>query len=167
MFPHGETDGKSAGIKSDDKEFGSLTCSFGTLKIENNILSGTLDIRFPTIGDGERIKNIITDKFNRNSIEIKKARLSEVHHTPADSPFVRELLKVYEDCTGKKGECLSIGGGTYVHNIDGGAAFGCAMPGVDNFMHGADEFSYIDDLILSAKMFAEVIYDICSGRVEV
>ena len=39
------------------------------------------------------------------------------------------------------------------------------MPGVDNRMHGADEFSYIDDLILSAKMFAEVIYDICSGRV--
>ena len=59
----------------------------------------------------------------------------------------------------------SIGGGTYVHNIDGGVAFGCAMPGVDNRMHGADEFSYIDDLILSAKMFAEVIYDICSGRV--
>lgn len=167
MFPHGETDGNSAGIKSDDKNFGSLTCSFGTLKIENNTLSGTLDIRFPTIGDGERIKNIITDKFKYNSIEIKKARLSEVHHTPADSPFVKELLNVYEDCTGKKGECLAIGGGTYVHGIDGGVAFGCAMPGVDNRMHGADEFSYTDDLISSAKMFAEVIYDICSGRVEV
>ena len=26
--------------------------------------------------------------------------------------------------------CVAIGGGTYVHNIPGGVAFGCAMPGV-------------------------------------
>ena len=42
-----------------------------------------------------------------------------------------------------------------------GVAFGCADPTVDNHMHGADEFAVIDQLVLSAKIFAQVIIDIC------
>ena len=44
------------------------------------------------------------------------------HHTPADSPLVKALLKCYEQYSGRKGECLAIGGGTYVHDIEGGVA---------------------------------------------
>ena len=35
------------------------------------------------------------------------------------------------------------------------------MPGVDNRMHEPDEFAILDDLVLSAKMFAQVILDVC------
>jgi succinyl-diaminopimelate desuccinylase len=40
-------------------------------------------------------------------------------------------------------------------------AFGCVMPGTDTNMHGADEFAVIDELILSAEMFAQAILDLC------
>ena len=58
---------------------------------------------------------------------------------------------------------LAIGGGTYVHDIPGGVAFGCAMPGVDNRMHEPDEFAILDDLVLSAKMFAQAFW-MCAGE---
>ena len=31
---------------------------------------------------------------------------------------------------------IAIGGGTYVHNLEGGVSFGAAFPGVNNNMHG-------------------------------
>jgi succinyl-diaminopimelate desuccinylase len=83
------------------------------------------------------------------------------HYTPEDSPLVQTLLRTYESYTGLKGECLAIGGGTYVHSIEGGVAFGCAMPGTDNRMHGADEFAVIEELMISAKMFTQIILELC------
>ena len=62
------------------------------------------------------------------------------HHVPADSPFVQTLLQCYTDVTGKPGKPFAIGGGTYVHHLKNGVAFGCADLEVDNRMHGADEF---------------------------
>lgn len=50
---------------------------------------------------------------------------------------------------------------TYTHHVENGVAFGCMFPGTDYHMHGADEFAEIDELILSAEMFAQAILDIC------
>ena len=41
-------------------------------------------------------------------------------------------------------------------------AFGCAMPSTDNRMHGADEFAVIEELMLSAKMFTQIILELCA-----
>ena len=55
-----------------------------------------------------------------------------------------------------------MGGGTYVHDLKNGVAFGAAMPETDNHMHGADEFAVLEELVVSAKIFAQVIVDLCS-----
>ena len=39
------------------------------------------------------------------------------HHVDGNSDFVKTLLSVYEEYTGRKGECVSMGGGTYVHDL--------------------------------------------------
>lgn len=83
------------------------------------------------------------------------------HHVPAETPFVQTLLRCYEDWTGRPGKCLAIGGGTYVHELKNGVAFGAAMPGVDNRMHGADEFAVIDDLVTTGKIYAQAILELC------
>ncbi len=49
-----------------------------------------------------------------------------------------------------------------MHNLKNGVAFGASMPGTDNRMHGADEFAIVEELVTSAKMFAQVIIDLCS-----
>ena len=48
-----------------------------------------------------------------------------------------------------------------MHDLKRGVAFGCAMPGVDNHMHGDDEFMDIDTMLMSAKIFADAILTIC------
>ena len=84
------------------------------------------------------------------------------HCVPGDSDFVKTLLSSYERYTGVKGQPMSTGGGTYVHNLERGVAFGCGMEGVDNHMHGDDEFMEIDTLLMSAKIFADAIVKLCS-----
>ncbi|MEG2420086.1 MAG: peptidase M20, partial [Oscillospiraceae bacterium] len=56
---------------------------------------------------------------------------------------------------------LAIGGGTYVHDIPGGVAFGCTMPGFSSGLHGPDEHACIADLLTSAKIFTEAIAALC------
>ena len=55
----------------------------------------------------------------------------------------------------------AIGGGTYVHNLKNGVAFGAALPETENHMHGPDEFAVVDELTMSAKIFAQVIVYLC------
>ena len=57
--------------------------------------------------------------------------------------------------------CVAIGGGTYVHHLKSGVAFGAAMPETENRMHGPDEFAVVDELLASAKIFAQVIAELC------
>ncbi|MEG2988885.1 MAG: M20/M25/M40 family metallo-hydrolase, partial [Oscillospiraceae bacterium] len=85
------------------------------------------------------------------------------HHTEAESPFVKTLLKCYEEYTGNtNSKPLAIGGGTYVHDIPGGVAFGCAMPGFVSNLHGPDEHARVADLMTSAKIFTQAIAQLCS-----
>ena len=87
--------------------------------------------------------------------------MSAPHQVDGDSKLVKTLLKIYERYTGKEGECLSIGGGTYVHDLKNGVAFGASMPETDNRMHGADEFAVVEELVTSAVMFAQAIVELC------
>ena len=83
------------------------------------------------------------------------------HYVSKDSDFIKALLSCYEKVTGEKGECLAIGGGTYVHHVENGVAFGAILPGVDTHMHGADEWIKVKDLLLAAEIYAESILALC------
>ena len=63
--------------------------------------------------------------------------------------------------TGRPGACLSMGGGTYVHEIPGGVAFGACQPDYETYMHGANERMRLDDLMVMAKMYTHVILELC------
>ena len=54
-----------------------------------------------------------------------------------------------------------IGGGTYVHDIEGGVAFGCCQPGLDNHLHGADEFMTLEQIDFTTKIYARSILAVC------
>ena len=53
-----------------------------------------------------------------------KGSLGPAHAVDGESDFIKVLLNAYETYTGRKGYCEAIGGGTYVHEIPGGVAFG-------------------------------------------
>jgi succinyl-diaminopimelate desuccinylase len=63
--------------------------------------------------------------------------------------------------TGKEGRCVAIGGGTYVHELKNGVAFGAVGETTDTHMHGPDEFMPVAELQDAAVIYALSILDIC------
>jgi succinyl-diaminopimelate desuccinylase len=161
LMPHGETDGKALGIACADDISGSLTASLDIFSFDGKTLNAKIDSRVPICGGEERLFGILKRKSEDAGLRARLVMAEPPHHTDENSDFVRELKKVYGDYTGLEAKCIFMGGGTYVHDIDGGVGFGCEFPGVNTHMHGPDEFVRIDDLMISGKMFAQVIADLC------
>lgn len=162
MFPHGDTEGEALGVKMEDEESGALTMNLGILDYEDGRLEGAFDSRAPLCATEENLTERMRNAFEEAGIRMEEGKMTPAHHVPADSAFVRTLLESYERYTGIKGKPLAIGGGTYVHELERGVAFGCGMEGVDTHMHGDDEFMEIDTILLSAKIFADVILKLCN-----
>lgn len=162
LFPFGDDYGQALGVAQEDEVSGKLTLVFSKLEFSTTGFTAQFDSRCPLCANEGNVRTVVEAAFDACHFEIlERPRMFPPHHTPADSLLCRTLLETYEDYTGQKGECLAIGGGTYVHDIEGGVAFGCAMPGTDNRMHGADEFAVIDELMTSAKIFTDAILRLC------
>ncbi len=160
LIPHGDCYGRALGIAQKEPVSGALTLAFSLLEVTETGLKGYFDSRAPLCATAENCRDVAKAAFEARGFAFEGEQ-NAAHHVPADSPFIRTLLKRYEEYTGLKGECLSTGGGTYVHDIPGGVAFGCSLPGFDSNLHGADERARVSDLMLSAKLFAQIIMDMC------
>ncbi|MDE6707724.1 MAG: Sapep family Mn(2+)-dependent dipeptidase [Oscillospiraceae bacterium] len=159
-YPYGEINGESLGISASDEISGKLTLVCSLMRMSETDIEVYNDIRFPICCKGKNIIKIIQDKLA--PMKCEAVICDEPHHTDENSEFVQTLLKIYEHVTGLKGECLAIGGGTYVHHIEGGVAFGATFPETDVHMHGADEFIKLKHFMLDAEMMALAITELCS-----
>lgn len=161
LFPHGETDGQSAGLACREEESGTLTLALSVLQCKDGALEGMVDIRFPLCETLASVTQKLARALTGNHFSIKPTMGSAPHRVPKESPFVQTLLDVYTQQTGLPGYCTAIGGGTYVHGIPGGVAFGAMFPGETNNMHGADEFITEKDLLRNAKIIAHAVLALC------
>ena len=75
---------------------------------------------------------------------------------------MRTLLECYEHYNGERGECLSTGGGTYVHDIPAASASGPLCPASITRLHGANERIRVRDALTASKIFALAIAEICN-----
>ncbi|MEG1256842.1 dipeptidase PepV [Clostridium sp.] len=161
LFPHGDFNGTACGVRMSDEISGELTMAFDIFEYTTTMLNGTFDCRAPICATNKNLRDVLMDNMKKESITLEGNDIYEAHHVDANSEFIQTLLKCYESYSGKEGKCIAIGGGTYVHHLKNGVAFGCTMPGTDNHLHGDDEFAVIDELMLSAKIFTQVIIDLC------
>lgn len=161
LFPRTDYNGAALGVNIEDEVSGTLTMNLGILNYEGNTLSGQFDSRVPVCGTDETVTKVIESKFAENGLSYSTEGLFPPHYVPADSELVKSLMASYETYTGIKGEPVAIGGGTYVHELERGVAFGCEIDGVDNHMHGDNEFMEVDTLVMSAKIFADAIIRLC------
>ena len=161
LFQHNDFEGRAIfGENSAD-----FTCVLSLLKTvernEKTFIEGGIDVRFPFGNEKEDVQKVICDKLEAAGITIDSVIAMNPHYTDENSDFVQSLLRVYEQVTGKKGSCITIGGGTYVHDIEGGVAFGAEYEGGSGNMHGADEYITEESLLLNAEIMAEAIKAIC------
>lgn len=158
-FIHGDFSGKGCGINMSDEKSGALTQVLSTASYKGNTLEFSVDLRYPVSGN----KDDIISKIEKSAVgfELHADIASLPHCVDEDSEFIQTLLSVYEKETGLEGYCKAIGGGTYVHDIEGGVAFGAEFPGEENNMHGNDEHITLESLKLNTKIIANAIYSIC------
>ena len=160
FFPHGEFNGKSCGLGFSDELSGDMTCVLSILNTENGRIYGGIDIRFPLDRTKAEISSIICGALENAGFTIDSCEGVEPHCTDENSTFVQTLLKTYERVTGDKGRCIAIGGGTYVHEIEGGVAFGAEFPNEDGHMHSPDEFITVANLLKNAEIMAEAMSEL-------
>lgn len=161
IFQHGDVEG-SAIFGDNSADF---TCVLSLLKtvekFEKCYIEGGIDVRFPFGHTKEEVQEIICSKLEAAGITVDSVMAVNPHYTDENSNFVQSLLRVYEQVTGEKGRCITIGGGTYVHDIEGGVAFGAEYEGGSGNMHGANEYITEESLLLNAEIMAEAIKAIC------
>lgn len=158
-FPHGETDGAAAGLRASDST-GALTAVLSIMDIEDGECRVTVDIRFPKCLCLEEVKARLGGALSAAGLSLSRFMGDEPHCVDENSDFVQALLRAYQRAEGKKGGCIAIGGGTYVHNIEGGVAFGAERGDTDYHMHGADEFLPVSELLENAVMYAVAIAEV-------
>lgn len=161
LFPYGDFHGKVLGVDLKDEESGELTISLDVLSFQNGHLTADFDSRAPLCATEENLTEKMRAELAAKGLTMEEGGMTPAHYVSADSPLVKKLLGSYEHYFGKPGKPLAIGGGTYVHELKNGVAFGCEVEGFDNRMHGDDEVVDLDVLVKSAKIFADAILQIC------
>lgn len=163
LFPFGDNRGKGLGIAQADPESGELTLNLALITMTATRFKAKFDVRFPLCANQFNCKGVCEENFRRHGISILgDPDMTSVHCVSADSPLVQTLLRCYSMYTGVQDpKPIAIGGGTYVHDIPGGVAFGCDFPGFDPKMHAANEQASVDNLLLSAKIFTQAIFELC------
>ena len=162
MFPHGDWLGKALGVAQSDEISGELTLTFSVCDLTKDGLRAQFDARVPICANEANCAAVCETACAAHGFTAE-GDMGPAHHVPADSEFVQILLRNLEEITGITGEPLAIGGGTYVHNIPGGVAFGCTFPDTETYIHGADETIPLHELMASAKVFTKVIIDLCGA----
>ncbi|MGP1612718.1 MAG: Sapep family Mn(2+)-dependent dipeptidase [Catonella sp.] len=162
IFPYGDYNGRTMGVDLKDDVSGETTVSFDILEVSETHFMGAFDCRASIVANDENTGKVMEAKIREQGFKIEEKAMFEPHIVDGDSPLVKTLLGCYEKGFGVTGaKPIAIGGGTYVHHVENGVAFGCEVPEVDNHMHGADEFMEVDMIIKSAKIFADAIVELC------
>lgn len=160
-LPHGDWRGEKSGIAQSDELSGDLTISPNLFELTETGLKLECDARVSLCANDANCRVPFERTLGEARFEVT-GEMEPGHHTPAGGGFVRALLECYQRYTGEEGGCVSTGGGTYVHDIPGGVAFGASMPGFDTRLHGANERIRVRDALTASKIFALAIVKICN-----
>ena len=161
LLPHGDTNGTNAGIYMSEEVSGEITVAFSMLHFDGRHMLGVCDMRLPFCATEENTKAVFEKALADEGFSLS-GDMTKPHYVENDSAFVQSLLKCYEEVTGEKGQTHVMGGGTYVHDIDGGVAFGPVFEnvGYDVNIHGANECIKLSDLFLAATIYAIAILEV-------
>lgn len=160
LFPYGDHEAKALGIAMEDAVSGKLSLTLSLLELDENGFWARFDSRDPLCATEENTKCKVEAIMAAQGWDCEGS-FGEGHYVDGNSDFIRTLLETYEEFSGRKGYCESTGGGTYVHHIPGGVAFGAGEHDFDSRLHGANERASLKQLLLTAEIYAAVIARLC------
>ena len=154
--------GESIGCGFEDEESGKLNFNPGMIKIEDDKIWLTVNVRYPIESSAKEVYKGIEDNLKNTNIEvIRGEKDNKPLYVPKDDFLVQKLIKVYKEQTGEMdSEPVTIGGGTYARAMDNAVAFGPMFPGQKDVAHQKDEYISIDHLMQITKIYAHALYEL-------
>lgn len=155
-----ETNGNSLGIKMRDADSGELTLNVGTVHIDDNYATATMDIRYPVTVDPEIIITRLQKAALAEGLTMKLLNHSVPINLDKDSKLITLLSDSYENIMGEKPTIYSTGGGTYARKLASkGVGFGPVFPGEESNMHNCDECLDEEKFFEHAQICLEAMYN--------
>ncbi|MFG6493785.1 dipeptidase PepV [Fictibacillus sp. UD] len=157
----GEHTGNKLGISAEDEASGKLTVNVGVMAF-NEAEGGKvgMNVRYPVTHDSDVIESSLKERAQSGDWSMRIIENNPPNYVEENHPLIKTLQKVYEEQTGKKGELMAIGGGTYARSLETGVAFGALFPGREDVAHQKDEHMFVEDLLLAAAIYAQAIYEL-------
>ncbi len=155
-----EQEGLSLGVSGTDRLSGKLTVNLGKILLEPGSASVEINIRYPVMFNEPMIFTQVKESFG--GFEVARKNHKEPLFVSPDSELVKLLQEVYQEMTGQRGDPIAIGGGTYARAIKNAVAFGPLLPGRPEVEHQPDEYIAIEDLMLLARIYAQLIFRVVS-----
>ena len=157
MKLHCSTAGEGLGINCADGPFGPLTIIGGRIYMEDGKMVQTLDSRFPTCINGEKIAASIRAAIGTGA-ELVDEKTAEPFYIEADTPAITACIETYNEVTGENATPFTMGGGTYARHFPYAVSFGpehndMVLPEFGGPMHGANEAAPIDKLLEALKIY--------------
>ena len=154
---HASTAGTGLGIDCADGPFGPLTIIGGRIYLENGRMVQTIDSRFPTCTDGEKLAAQIAAALGEGAA-LEDVEAAEPFYIEADSPAIQASINTYNEVTGENAKPFPMGGGTYARHFPYAVSFGpehvdLPLPEFGGPMHGANEAAPIDKLLEAVKIY--------------
>lgn len=154
--------GKNMGIACEDELSGKLSQNFGILNFEGNAVEIKVDVRCPIHVNLSMIWKTISINCQKYGFFPEYWQMREPLYIPKEAPLVEKLLQVYNEMTGENREAITIGGGTYCRDVENFVSFGPVFPYEKELAHEANEYIGINELMLSAKLYAQALYSLVS-----
>ena len=157
MKLHCSTAGEGLGINCADGPFGPLTIIGGRIYMEDGKMVQTLDSRFPTCINGEKIAASIRAAIGTGA-ELVDEKTAKPFYIEADTPAIKACIETYNEVTGENATPFTMGGGTYARHFPYAVSFGpehndMVLPEFGGPMHGANEAAPIDKLLEALKIY--------------
>lgn len=153
--------GENIGCGLEDDISGKLNFNVGVIKVEDEKIILTSNIRYPIKSSEEEVYNGINSSISGLGINLIKKSSQEPLYVPEDNFLVEQLMNVYrEETNDESSKPITIGGGTYARAIDNAVAFGPVFPGQVELAHQKNEFIEIDHLLKLVTIYTKALYNL-------
>ena len=126
-------------------------------KTENGTARINVNVRFPFGEEPENIKSKFEAWAAKNGGKTVGFRSFPAIFVPKDKPFLKVFADAYEDVSPFKNEFTLAYGYSYAKAMPNIVSWAPLFPGEEDTCHEPNEFLDLDNMLMSAKIFAESI----------
>lgn len=149
--------GERMGCAFSDEQSGKLTLNAGLLRVVDDRVVLTLDIRNPVTFTEGQVRRAIEAACLPFRIGGRCARDTPPIYLDQNGRVIRSMVEIYRQVTGDNAPPAVIGGGTYARAMPGIAAFGPMRPGRECTEHQRDEYILLEDLYQAEEIYRRVM----------